>query len=137
MVKFKKGDKVRIKDTQDNRDYFYTRNRIGEVVEVHGANENYVYLTAHDWDTQMGHFPSRFELAEPNALYIISVKDAKGDFKPNTTPRVYTSEAQAKNVAALMAEKHPGEEFVIFKAVGKAQIEKPTATVTMFYSSHI
>lgn len=49
---------------------------------------------------------------------------------PATNPRSYTSEAQAKAVAAEMAEKHPGQEFLIFKAVGKAKAV--AATVEMY-----
>ncbi len=51
-------------------------------------------------------------------------------YLPATEPKTYTSEAQAKAVAAEMAEKHPGKEFVIFKAVGRAKTIK--TTVEMF-----
>jgi len=61
--------------------------------------------------------------------YILVLKDA-GVFKPNTKPRTYSTEAQAKRVAADMAVKHPGQEFVIFKAVGKAKTV--AATVEMY-----
>ena len=61
--------------------------------------------------------------------WIIILKE-NGKYSPASTPRVYTTETQAKAVAASMAEKHPGKDFVILKAVGKAKTT--AATVEMF-----
>jgi len=63
--------------------------------------------------------------------YIIVLKKGDGTLAPADTPAVYTSEAQAKSVAAIMAERHPGEEFIIFEAMGTAKAYK--ASVEMFY----
>jgi hypothetical protein len=66
---------------------------------------------------------------QDNVQYILILRD-NGVYLPADKPRTYTTEAQAKAVAASMAEKNPGAEFVIFKAVGKAKTN--TATVEMF-----
>jgi hypothetical protein len=73
-----------------------------------------------------------FDVVEvaPTGPWIIVLKGADGTFKPAPSPRVLTSQAQAKAVAASMAEKHPGQEFFIFEAVGKAKTT--AATVEMF-----
>ena len=69
------------------------------------------------------------EKAEEKGEYIIILKQ-HGKLAPAGTPRTYATEAQAKAVAASMAEKHAGQEFLIFKAVGKA---KTTAAVVEMF----
>lgn len=63
----------------------------------------------------------KIEEVEGADEYILILKGSDGKLKPASNPRVYSSEAQAKAVAVSMAEKHPGQEFLIFKAVGKAK----------------
>jgi hypothetical protein len=62
--------------------------------------------------------------------WIIAVAQGDG-FAPALKPRSFSSEKQAKAVAAIMARKHPGERFIIFKAVGHAEVV-PSADVVMY-----
>ncbi len=44
---------------------------------------------------------------------------------PDTPVRRYQTITQARGVAKTMAEKHPGEEFIIMQARGSAKTPKP------------
>lgn len=90
--------------------------------------QNDPYWTAH-----------RFKLAPPSKvinttpkkdtdMFIIIVKNNIGKLAPAMEPRTYNSEAQAKVVARSMAESHPGNTFVVFKAFGESYVApKPAA----------
>lgn len=81
---------------------------------------------SHSWDAD--NFTKADAPAEKGE-YILILKE-NGKLKPASVPRVYSTEAQAKAVAASMAEKNPGSEFLIYKAVGKA---KTTAAVVEMF----
>ena len=55
---------------------------------------------------------------------IVVVKDGK--LAPASTPAEYATAEQARKVAHEMAEKHPGNEFYVFEAIGMAKAVKTT-----------
>ena len=130
---FKIGDKVRVKDTHDNRLNCHANDKIGKVFTIHDILDDLIYIEPKDGTKFGGLFYYRFEKVEDaKGEYILILKNEAGKLLPSPTPRVYTTEAQAKAVAASMAEKNPGLDFLIFKAVGKARTEKPKSVVEMF-----
>lgn len=84
------------------------------------------YAVADGWDAA---YFDKVEDAPAKGEWIIILHDGH-KLAPAHNPRTYSTEAQAKAVAASMAEKHPGQTFLIFKAVGKAKTN--AATVEMF-----
>lgn len=82
------------------------------------------YAVTSGWDA------AYFEKVEEKGEYIIIVRNRYGKPAPAPSPRTYGTEAQAKAVAASMAETHAGQEFLIFKAIGKAKTTN--VTVEMF-----
>lgn len=63
----------------------------------------------------------------------ILIVESNGRLLPALKPRVYKTEEQARAVAQSMAEKHPGQKFYIFKAVGEAQAPiEPRSFVSMY-----
>jgi hypothetical protein len=130
MDKFKVGDTVRMKDTVHNRDNPNYKHMVGKTYTVHDISGDLIYVEADGRAKSKGIFDTRFELVSSEGIYVLILKGHDGLLKPANNPRTYSSEAQAKAVAASMAEKHPGQEFLIFKAVGKAMTK--AAVVEMF-----
>jgi hypothetical protein len=62
---------------------------------------------------------------EPESGTFIVIVEEDGKLKPATTPKTYKSHAQAKRVAAEMAERHGGK-FLVFRAVLEAEMPKKT-----------
>jgi len=130
MQKFKVGDLVIVRDYANNRLSNYFKNRIGETLVVDSVNGSgwvgFADISTFHW------VPERFEPA-PKAdevqvgTFIISLMNADGTLAPNTNPRIYSSDAQAKKVAAKMAKKHSGS-FVVFKAtdIFEMPVAEPT-----------
>jgi hypothetical protein len=65
------------------------------------------------------------ESEEPESGTFIVIVEEDGKLKPATTPKTYKSHAQAKRVAAEMAERHGGK-FLVFRAVLEAEMPKKT-----------
>lgn len=57
--------------------------------------------------------------------WFICVLDEDGDPAPAETPRLYKSAEQARAVATTMAEKNPGERFVVYEATDVVMFEPP------------
>ena len=125
---FKAGDIVRRVDLTDP---YYAELHNKDLV-VDEVRNDMLWVAPVDEPRRVsgGHGHWRFKHKRGNDTFIIVVKDSNGNLKPASTPQVLTSEAQAKLVASSMAEKHPGQEFLIFKAVGQAKVN--AATVVMF-----
>lgn len=68
--------------------------------------------------------PRRFVPDFSKDYYIISLKNADNTLSPASSPAVYTSKFAAETVASIMSTKHPGLEFVVFKAIGSAKAAK-------------
>ena len=121
------GDKVKMVDHNYGAGLNY-----GGDYTVSDKNDYYIYINGYDKHSGMGHNAHAFEVvrkASDKGEWIIILRDPNG-LAPAIKPRIYTTEAQAKAVAASMAEKHPGEEFLILKVIGKAKTSK--AIVEMF-----
>jgi hypothetical protein len=114
----------------------------GSLYKVTSVTDGYVYLgpvspgstaplSGGGWDAR------RFVLEQPqkgwygNLGPVVSVSVSKperfilileegGELKPAPTPKVYTSEKQAKFVAQEMSQKHPGAHYIVWKAFGES-----------------
>jgi hypothetical protein len=69
---------------------------------------------------------------EPESGTFIVIVEEDGKLKPATTPKTYNSHAQAKRVAAEMAERHGGK-FLVFRAVLEAEMPKKTKATIKEY----
>jgi hypothetical protein len=67
-----------------------------------------------------GDFEGDFRVPFTDKMWIVAILDSEGKPRPNNKARVYTSSLQARRVSREMAERHKGEIFVVFEAVGVA-----------------
>lgn len=132
MVNYKVGDFVKRVSDRATSGWFKQNPGPFKVVKIDTANKTVDFaIRVGIIDKSAGWDAEAFELAVPAKAeeWIVIVRDLNG-LAPAMKPRTYSTQSQAKAVAASMAEKHPGQEFVIFKAVGKAKTA--TATVEMY-----
>lgn len=146
-TKFKTGDRVRL---IDNKGMSAPVGSLGTVGPRGVHNSGYFKTPLVDiiWDDGIyqchgGYHLSHFELVSAKVSYtdelggpfsgpyrtreitktwIIAVLDSKGKPRPSTSPRVYTSEAQAEAVAKKMAAEHMGETFMVLTSTAVAAI---------------
>jgi len=125
MNKFKAGDRVRCITANGAYGQFTYGNRY----TVKRAVGTMVYVERDDFgSTTNGWRYDNFELVPqeisvPSARktwIIITVLDGK--LAPAPTPAEYKTAEQARAVARSMAEKVPGQTFVVFEATGAAYV---------------
>jgi hypothetical protein len=92
--------------------WYFTESRLEKVEEP--ASEPSVM------DDLGGDFEGDFRTPGTCKMWIVAVLDSAGNPRPNNKARTYTSAEQARRVSREMAERHKGEIFVVFEAVGAA-----------------
>lgn len=127
-----KGDRVRCTKSYSRSNLYKHLGVVGSEGEVTEAvGFDHIKVRFDGADTSVSVSSNRFEKITPPAVagkqwVIILVEN--GVLKPATNPRQYTSEKQAHAVAREMAEKNPGNAFVIFEATGFTFIPKVVTT---------
>jgi hypothetical protein len=76
--------------------------------------------TTESYFTSRFRWPDKPEVDEEPGTYVLILREGKGSYAPAKTPRTFVSAKQAKAAALGMAERHPGQSFVVFKAVAEA-----------------
>lgn len=122
MNKFKIGDTVRMKDIAWNRESKHYNNMIGQTFTVSDIHGPLISVNPRGRASFEGMLEDRFELVPPGEIYTVLRKDEN---KLNSV-YYYTTAEEAKTTAISLAFDHPGQEFFIFKAVGRAQSKAPT-----------
>ena len=126
MNKFKIGDTVRMKDIAWNRESNLYKHMIGQPFTVSDIRGPLIYVNPRGRASFEGMLEDRFELVPPGEIYTVLRKDKTVLRKDKNEVYYYTTEEQAKTTAISLALHHPGQEYFIFKAVGRAQSKAPT-----------
>lgn len=97
----------------------------GKFVDVEWEDPKVARITANG-----DFYATRFKLVEPvsNAGGFILILKRDGKLLSSMTTRVYTTEKQALKGGEEMAAKHPGDEFLVFRATHSVVVAHPTVT---------
>jgi hypothetical protein len=128
-TRFKPGQQVRIINER------WLGTKLGSIVTVlDDDGEDFLPLKIksgpdHYW---LDYIDVELVSEEPESGTFIVIVEEDGKLKPATTPKTYKSHAQAKHVAAEMAERHGGK-FLVFRAVLEAEMPKKTKATIKEY----